>query len=49
MTCGSERRLQVSSGGNLSIGAASTDTTGGEAGQASFFHPANTLDFDLNI
>jgi hypothetical protein len=34
---GSERRLQASSDENLSIGVASTSTTGGEAALTSFF------------
>jgi hypothetical protein len=37
MTLGSERRLQANSGKNLSVGAASTGTTRGEACLASFF------------
>jgi hypothetical protein len=37
VTLGSERRLQSCSDGYLSIGAASTGTTRGEAGLAPFF------------
>jgi hypothetical protein len=37
MTLGSKRRLQSSSGGNLSVDGASTGVTKGEAGLAFFF------------
>jgi hypothetical protein len=37
MTLGLERGLQLGSARNLSVGAASTSTTEGETGLASFF------------